>query len=505
MLRAIALLLLSFSLFAEDKEAARKLLESAAEIAATARPEVQVFALMHLGSAYDEIDDVKSIRYLRQAFSVAAAAPEDIRETLRGEVVSALADVSLPDAIELLRSMPEPATNLEMGFSAIERVVVLLLEDSEFDRAAEVIGLVPESAAYPFQAANKLFEKLPKDDPRRVLVFGRALSAYKRAASGEFTELLWKHWRVVPREMADAAVQAVVNAVQANKDSSYSWTIGDDGKVVMNGKQTTELSQLYHVLNELDPNRAQKLAASNAAIKAASAQPPQEKKEAEPPQEGFSADDFSPPASMFRFEGSLETNGFLEKFTNWFKQNDKAESILKTAETELQTALSQISELTYDSLQAETMCKIARKSAAKDRQTGRNLFEKCMTAIGDIKNPLDRMSAMLDAAEAAYALKQKDTSIEAFRKALASASEAYTRESGAEMVNQVLREYWPSVQFGRVIAWRAGKLLGSEAEPLLHEVREPDVNVLCRIEMALALMGESTTVHHMGFRFSKTN
>ena len=204
-----------------------------------------------------------------------------------------------------------------------------------------------------------------------------------------------------------------------------------------------------------------------------------------------------------KFDGDM--NAFQTRFTDWFKIAAKAEEALKLSDTSIPKAVSLASEITHVATRADALCKIARKGSAKDPETARSVFEKCMTAISDVKIPIDAIAPLLSAAEAAQALKLKEPAIEAFSKALVGVAEAYSQESNSEIQNIVLREYWPSVQAGRVIAYSAGKSLGPDAELLLRDVSNPDISVLCRIEMALALLGQPNSVHHMSFRFTKTN
>jgi hypothetical protein len=178
MSRTIVLLFTALSFAAEPNGKALKLLDEAAATAGSTTLEIHILSLMHLGRTYPVYDKKKAIDFFRQAFAATSAAPEETRDVLQGEIVKWLADVSLPDAMEQLRGMEEPATGLEGNTSAVDRVIQLLLAKSEFDKAAEVIGLIPAEADYPFRAAALLFDQLPKDDPRRVLVFTRATSAY---------------------------------------------------------------------------------------------------------------------------------------------------------------------------------------------------------------------------------------------------------------------------------------------------------------------------------------
>ena len=70
----------------------------------------------------------------------------------------------------------------------------------------------------------------------------------------------------------------------------------------------------------------------------------------------------------------------------------------------------------------------------------------------------------------------------------------YQSDSNAERPNQALREHWPSIQLSRLLAWRTGKLFGVDAQDLLANIHEPELELVSRIEMAGALLGEPLSV-----------
>src|SRR5258708_33348247 len=133
--RAIALFCSALCFAAEPNEKAHKLLDEAAATASSTTLEVHILSLMHLGKLYQVYDKKKAVDLFRQAFAATAASPDETKNLLQGEIIKNLADVSLPDAVEQLRGMSEPATNLEGNTSAIDRVTQLLIAKSDFNKA----------------------------------------------------------------------------------------------------------------------------------------------------------------------------------------------------------------------------------------------------------------------------------------------------------------------------------------------------------------------------------
>src|SRR3982751_3400948 len=165
------------------REKARAILDSAAEGVSATRVQTQVFGLMHLGENYQSFDRKKAVAFLAQAFAVAASVAEDDQDTrgqLQAEVVRAAADVDSSEAIVLLRRLGPPRKSSNFRNAAVEKIVESLLKKPDFDTANEVLAAVPDNGDYPFRASGLVLKRLPTGDQRRVLVFGRALTAYTR-------------------------------------------------------------------------------------------------------------------------------------------------------------------------------------------------------------------------------------------------------------------------------------------------------------------------------------
>src|SRR5579864_6612375 len=91
------------------RQKARELLDKVDITSAAADPEVNVIALTQLAGAWKPLDEKRAIGYLQQAFASASALPDDDRHArgrMQAEVIKAAAPISLPEAAQLLRSMP---------------------------------------------------------------------------------------------------------------------------------------------------------------------------------------------------------------------------------------------------------------------------------------------------------------------------------------------------------------------------------------------------------------
>ncbi len=483
------------------RAAARQLLDTASGFLPSSRTEIQVMALMHIGTSYRVFDNTKSIEFLRRAFAATAALPEESGENQRSahqsKVVKAMADISLPVAIDLLRSMTNPAGDFDSQTSAIGKVTQLLLAKGEFDRAIEIVNLVPEGGDYPYRAAERIFAKLPRDDSRRLIVFGNALAAYRRKSAGPFSEMLVRHWREVPAPLANEALDALVKSLLtppaiANEDKA---TLGADGSVQVNEEAAVELASLNQVLQGLQPKLGEELRAKNLRLRAAVARHP-EGKLPDPapdvsPVGGFKEDDLMVPMSLL-YADSL--SGRAEGLRQWDQVEAEALKILAALPKDPQFAISLVPSIPFAGLRADLLGRIARAVGAKDPGASKTLLGKCMAQIEEIKDSGDRVVPLIAVAEAAHEAMDNQTAWESLGKALDAVAEVYQRDGNALRPNQALREHWPSIQLSRLVAWRTGKLFGVGAQDLLANIHEPELALVSRIEMAGALLSEPLSV-----------
>lgn len=458
-------------------------------------------ALMHIGTSYRVFDETKSIEYLRRAFAATAALPEEPGESVRSahqsQVVKATADISLSAAIDLLRSMTNPAGAFDSQISAIAKVTQLLLAKGEFDRAIEIVNLVPEGGEYPYRAAERIFAKLPTEDSRRLIVFGNALTAYRRKSQGPFSEMLVRHWRELPVPAANEALDALVKALLIRRDAETEdkTTLSAHGTMQVNEEAMVELASLNPVLQGLQSKLGAELRANNLNFRAAVAGHPDGKlPDAAPdvsPANGLTENDLMVPMSLLYADTLSER---ADGFRQWDQVEADALKILATIPKDPQHAISLVPSIPFASLRADLLGRIARSVGAKDPAASKTLLGKCMEQVEEIKDSGDRVAPLIAVAEAAHQAKDDQTAWESLGKALAAVTEAYQRDGNPQRPNQALREHWPSIQLSRLVAWRTGKLFGVGAQDLLVNIHDPELALVSQIEMAGALLGEPLSV-----------
>ena len=497
----------------ETKATARELLDSAERLAGgTQQPHIHVMALMDIGAVYNVFDKGKSILYLRNAFAATATVPEDdgrfFRTRFQGEIVKRLADISISDACDMLRGMAQPGKDSGTG-SATKRVVDVLLQKSDFDRAMEMVNLVPDNADYAFDAAEQILRQLPVNDSRRAIVFGNALTAYRKNSTGTaFPHMLGRVWRQVPRDSAVAAVRAVVDAIIERADDPGNTEAGfsgnEEGFKKANSKKAKELVELIHVVRELDPKRAKELLVKYPEI--ADAPVPKESKEdAKKDEKKADANDddqdFAMPLIPIHGTNNLpEMQAEMENLTKMTAKGEEAQAMI---EKDPAKALALIDEIP-PRFRVSMLATGALKLSAKNPELARTLLNKCATLLSEVKDPGDRVLPWARIAEAAHTLKNDKMAEESLQHALDDLTTVYAWDTNADEPNVALPEYWPSIVGCRLVMWSAKKVLGAGAEPLLASIPASDLALLARVELARALLEQPRKEWSIAFEHSSS-
>jgi hypothetical protein len=477
---------------------ARRLLDGAAETGA-ANPEFGVMVLLHSGLAYESFDKARAVELLQQAFAAASALGNDNAPALQGEVVKALAEVSLPAAIEKLAALPDAVHNFGDNVSPVYRIVARLLASSEFDRAIEAVGLVPASAEYPFTAADRILEKLPKDDPRRVMLFGRALEAYKRRPEGPFAAMLERHWKDIPRQLADSAASALGARVLEWKDDSTSFSgdaVSEDKPPEVHTPRQVELCNAMRAIRAADPERAKRILGQRPDIR--SVVDGMSKRTL-----GDNAEDGQPTGDDANWAAEIglpfvialpgDAAAMSKRIGQWANIMAKSDDFQKALKESPSDALRTAEGLPLPTYRAEAFARIARELAARNPAEAQAALARCTAILAEEKEAALRISPLLALAGAADALKDPKTAWNAMVEALDAAAVLYRRDTDSDLPNTALREYWPSTQAVRMAIWNAGHLWKAEAEPLLAGIAVPDLALIGKVELARALLGKSVS------------
>jgi hypothetical protein len=482
---------------AAEREKARELLDSAAKMITSVQPQVQVTALYHLGDNYNLFDAKKAEEYLEQAFTAAGDLPSgtqsDQRGEMQGQVVNLMADVNLERALALLPQLSPSGGGRDARRAPVDKIARLLVERKDFDRAIQVLESVSGGTVgeYPFQSARLIFEKLAEDDPRRVQVFAAATQGYIARPRGQFGDFLSRHWQAVPRPMAEAALQALLNAVLARKDeeTETSTLSTAKGAVSFSSSQDRELFNIMHVVKAIEPKRAAELLETRAELRGGVERFPLGM------QSMRSGDSDS--MSMSVSQGAPRDSGAVGRERMEAVARARVAEALVMLKEDPQKALAMVRGIPVPRLQAEVLGSVARSVSDKDPATAKSVLDQTIHILDGIKNPSERGHIWTIVAEAAFRAKEEERAWEAIDRGLSDAAEMYKKDADVEFGNSALREYWPSTQAYRRMVHQAAKLFGVKAEGLLVKITDPELALLARLEIAQSLLGRPTSANQI--------
>ncbi len=500
-----------------NKQKARELMEKVDITVRAADPEVSVVALGELAAAWKPLDEKRAVTYLQQAFAAAAALPDPAerpaRSKMQGEILKSAVAISLPEACQLLRSMPAS----ESRTAAADAIITALLDRKEYDQAMEVLALTPADADYPFGGAQRLFEELPKDDSRRLIVFGNAAAAYRRRPADAFRMFLGKHWREVPRETASTALDSVMKTILDREDDSGNGESLETSKgtVKLAGRRSMELFDLLGAIRSLDPVRYKVLMEQNADLRAAAGMFPDGRQAVESSgtlrtvanknglNSSYSNNDFDaiPPMSMF---AGADEKSMQEMMRAFVDDQKKAGEAWGAYQKDHNRGLALAEDVKLPSLHAELLIKFA-DAVKKDPPAANNLLSKAVALIGDIQDAGDRSAPSSSAAELYHELKNDKAAWELMQQALDGVVALYRSDTDAERPNKALREYWPSTLGIRYTMHSAVKLFGPRSEDLLGALPTPDLLLMAQVDLARSLLGVSVFDMEHGSAFFQVN
>lgn len=495
---------LAISLLAQDaapekkekptpKEKARELLDAAAEIAPAAHPDVAAMAFAYIGESYIEFDKKKALDLLRRAFEITAGIPPDNfdnKSIIQGEIAGKTVDLSIEDAIEMLRQIiPIQAENgLDPRQRAIDNVIAKLVAKKELTRAVELLNSFGATANYPYHSAQIVFEKLPAGDGSREALFGYAMSAYTLRGGDGFTAFLGKHWKDLPRVQAEAAVKAVVENVLSRKkeDSQYSTTLSSDkGAVTFTDPKDLAFFDLMYIVQEIDAKRAAEILDTRPLLKNALVKFPNGREsmgEMLNWNTSTGSGD-SPDAQALRGLADSRLGAAMKVLTDIDEK--AAEDVIRK---QVDKALELVKTIPLPDRKASALGMIAEGLGEDDPSYSRNVLSQCLSALKDVKDVQARQPTWDNIVVTAHHLKDDKLAWEAINHSLEDATELYRLDTDADSPNMALRDWWPSMNAYRHSVIAATKAFGVDAETILFKIADPDLNVLARIEMADTLL-----------------
>ena len=488
---------LAVTLAAADKptprQKARELLESAAEMAAATKPDVQPAVLYHLAENYQDFDKKKAIEFFRQAFTAAATppvSPSPFASSMQVEVVVALAGMDSAEAIAMLKRMEPAASGYDYRTFAASRLIGTLVAKGQIQQSLDLAEYLGSSGAYPFDGIGLVLSKLPEGDERIPAVFSSALTAFTVKPDDGFYDALTRHWKQLPAGMAKTALDRVLSSILGrSSDQPYrTRTLSSSkGNASFSTRLEADLFDVAPLVRELDPKRYEELLADHLELRSALQLFPGGGPSIQD-ERGVTIYTVGSDAKAGDAEARRSADALNNRMKTAALINSRVETALAALAKDPDKALDLVADIPSPPQQAIVIARIAQSVGENDATKARKVLSRSIGMLEDIKYPEDRIAAWDAVAGVAVVIKDEPTLQRAIDHMLDDAAALYKEDSDGDKPNRAWMENWPSTQAYRRAIFRAVKLLSVDATPLLEKIPETNQNVLARIAMAQALL-----------------
>lgn len=468
----------------DPKKRAEKLLDSAAGLTASVHADTMVAALANIGDQFQVLDQKKAAEYLRQAFTTTAALADhpskNARSQAQGDIVRLMTPINVREAAAMLQQMEPPAKGYDARVFAAGEIAAGLAKKNDFDTAMSVIDTLGGTGSFPYRAAQLVFKAMPAEDPRRLSLFASATSAYSAKQDNAFGRMLVACWDDLPSGMAQSALDTFVKQIAgAKEENDFTSTTmsGPKGAVHFDRKSDAELFNVMYLVSRMNPKKAKEILESRPALKAALDKFPEGPKSIEV--QNTMVQSSSKPAEN---SGELQLDALAKS---------RAAAAIAALSKDPEKALSLASEIPVADVRAYVLATIARSVAEDDPVTANAVLGKCMALLDEVKQPFKRLDSWVAVAAAAHKVKDDQTAQKAISRLLADANDMLKEDANEDSPNQAARDYWPSTGAYRKAMIAAAETLGVDAEPLLSEIKDPDMRLLAQIDLAAAWLGRA--------------
>lgn len=481
------LFILSISQSAQERppdpaQKAREYLEQAAGMVGAVAPDSQAVALLQLAIVESPIDKSKSEEHFEQAFRAAAVLPSRtagrMKEQVQSRAVTGLAPLNVQSAIELAAAIsPAKAKEFDVRADAIFSIIQYLVKEKKFDQAVEAMDRFNSGGAYPLRAAGFLLSQLPADDSRRGAIFSAAVAGFTQNPDCDNMVRFLNQFPEMPLALKETAIRSLMRAIEEGQGMPFytdQTLTSNAGSVSLDSPQEILIFNAVDLIRPVDPDWVKKMAAERPKLRAG-------------------LERFPGGVPEMRAAGNLVVALATGSSPGLSADSRAFQRALEYAEKDPSKALTLSKEIPMPRMQAILVTHVARGAKSKQAGEAASVLQACLARLEEIQ-PLNSRTEGWDAvADAAGVVKNHDVALKAIERGMADAAAIHRFEAKAEEGNLAPRAAWVSSQAYKRLFYRAAKALGPAAENMLEKIPEADLQVLARVEMAAAWLGQEPT------------
>jgi hypothetical protein len=146
-----------------------------------------------------------------------------------------------------------------------EGLASIMLQHGHGDAAFEYLMHYDESLAFPFPVVSNLMAHF-RDDERRLVIFRRAIQAWRATRGERFIWLFQPQWKALPADEARDVAREIVRVALEETDRPVRARYDREGTFEITSGREHTLFQILHVLRHLDEPLAQSLIAAHQQL-----------------------------------------------------------------------------------------------------------------------------------------------------------------------------------------------------------------------------------------------
>ena len=142
----------------------------------------------------------------------------------------------------------------------------IMLEHGQLDAAFDYVMHFDDWPAFPLPVVSTLMQQF-RDDERRLVVFRRAIQAWRAAHGERFIGLFQFQWKLLPQQEALEVAREIVRvALEQQPDRPVRATYDQERTVEITSGRENTLFQILHILRHLDEALAKSLIAGHQQL-----------------------------------------------------------------------------------------------------------------------------------------------------------------------------------------------------------------------------------------------
>lgn len=482
----------------EKQKIGLNLLESAEGAARALESRSQVAAYTNIAMIYKATDQRKALELIERAYESARTLSTDssdnnevfVNQQLQQHVVDQFIVLSPAKVDALLDQMPRG-----MRENALQGLLAYYWKTNNLDRPVNVLREMAMEGEMPYGLAATVIEKLGTQHPESVQeLFVASLTSFQNHAhlgvsSGGFTQTIAAAYKHVPDQLVGSAIDEVLSqakkADEEQKKRSIQMSFGSNQPLEFKSAYDLQLFSVLPILQQIDPEKADRLASERQDVKTFAAKYPRE-------MEGL---------RETGFQISINDAGENQGTGSIALEQRRASEIIDSAVAHPNDALANAA-LLPPGFALQAYLGIARKNLKKNSTAAATALRKAQELLPRAQT-IDQVSTVADIVYLYEQLGDKDAARSAISAGVKTANAFYRQDTDPSDPNTAPEAYWISTSVWRRLIDAAYELDPSTAISLVDEVPDDAMRVFAQIAIEKRLLGSSAITYEMSMSVHK--